>query len=317
MNGISSKAANSLDNKYEYNGKEKQEREFSDGSGLEEYDYGARHYNAQIGRWFNVDPLAEKSRRWSVYTYCYNDPLRFIDPDGMEPSGPYGVDADQLVADGSATRIQGSDVETVNGKAIDSEKPEKKPLTAQQTALVRFDLGKSQKYLTNRLKFLEKENWTDEDKKEFTKYFGEQGAALEPAKKLITARTQGALAKVNSYLSMNDQTLSNSFEFVQVPDGNTDYAYPGRKDGKIQLTNNYFSEPNAIAGENSRAGILVHEISHYPLGDGQYKSRTNDDGNSNVRINGIQASQELAERKPREALYHACTYEYFIMKQYE
>ena len=64
---------------YKYNGKE-----FDTKKGLNWYDYGARHYDAALGRFTTNDPLAEKYYSMSPYTYCADNPVKFIDPNGME-----------------------------------------------------------------------------------------------------------------------------------------------------------------------------------------------------------------------------------------
>jgi len=67
---------------YKYNGKELQE------TGM--YDYGARFYMPDVGRWGVVDDMSELQLHYSPYSYVYNNPIFFNDPTGMIPECPGG-----------------------------------------------------------------------------------------------------------------------------------------------------------------------------------------------------------------------------------
>jgi len=66
------------ENLYKFNAKELD-------SETELYYYGARYYNPRLSVWYGVDPLAEKMPNWSPYTYTFDNPVNFVDPDGRAP----------------------------------------------------------------------------------------------------------------------------------------------------------------------------------------------------------------------------------------
>jgi RHS repeat-associated protein len=86
MAGISSKALNRLENKKGFNGNELQNKEFADGSGLELYDFNARTYDQQIGRFLQIDPETEEGQEnLTPFHFSFNNPVLYNDPDGRNP----------------------------------------------------------------------------------------------------------------------------------------------------------------------------------------------------------------------------------------
>ena len=98
---------NDLAQQWKFGGKE-----YNQELGLNWYDITARNYDPALMRWMNIDPLAEQMRRHSPYNYAFDNPIYFIDYDGMAPTGPCGdkpcPDSIERIQNGFDDLIQGA-----------------------------------------------------------------------------------------------------------------------------------------------------------------------------------------------------------------
>ena len=74
--------SSNLGQQYKFGGKEYQPE-----LGLDWYDVSARNYDPALGRWMNIDPLADFMKSESPYEYAFNNPIYYIDTDGRMPYG--------------------------------------------------------------------------------------------------------------------------------------------------------------------------------------------------------------------------------------
>ena len=84
--------SNYYNSPYKFNGKELDEE-----TGL--YYYGARYYSPRESIWLSVDPMMEKYSNMSPYNFCFDNPVKFVDPDGRDPGDYYSKNGEYLGKD--------------------------------------------------------------------------------------------------------------------------------------------------------------------------------------------------------------------------
>ncbi len=134
LNLVGIEQQGSPDHKYQYNGKEKQEE-----LGLAWSDYGARMYDAQIGRWHVVDPMAGIEPTASPFAYVNNNPVILIDPTGM--LSRYNWDSGNYYDDKDGDGQQGEKEKNVAWDQVHNELEENKSFDKETTVGIANEEG--------------------------------------------------------------------------------------------------------------------------------------------------------------------------------
>lgn len=196
-------------------------------------------------------------------------------------AGMGGVMAGMVIAGVLSTKIDGDASKLAKGKDPQQWRTEHK-------AAIEQALSDQKKLLEKRKADLQR--WNNDDKADAKKWFGSDD---ELTRKTLQDRVQ-------KELDLNSKSTVNNFYPADPPqDGTYAYVYAGDQEHKIYLDSAFDSAP--ATGEDSKAGVLAHEMSHF-----------SDVGGTEDHVYGKDGAQALAQKNPASALNNADNFEYYV-----